>query len=60
MKDGEALKIFAMKVLWKVYGPVQNNDGTWRGPMNFRLNNLIKGTITKICQDSKMSIADAL
>ena len=36
------LLIFERRVLRKIYGPTQNNDGTWRIKTNEELETLIK------------------
>jgi hypothetical protein len=34
-------KIFEHRILRKIFGPVQNEDGSWRIRMNYELNELI-------------------
>jgi hypothetical protein len=36
------LLVFERRVLRKIYGPIQNNDGTWRIKTNEELETLIK------------------
>ena len=36
------LLVFERRVLRKIYGPTQDNDGTWRIKTNEELENLIK------------------
>jgi hypothetical protein len=37
------LLVFERRVLRKIYGPTQSNDGTWRIKTNAELETLIKG-----------------
>ena len=39
------LLVFERKVLRKIYGPTQDNDGAWRIKTNEELENLIKKKI---------------
>jgi hypothetical protein len=34
------LRIFEHRILRKIFGPVQNEDGSWRIRMNYELNEL--------------------
>jgi hypothetical protein len=36
------LRIFERKILRKIFGPVQNEDGSWRIRMNYELSELVK------------------
>ena len=36
------LRIFERRILRKIFGPAQNEDGFWRIRMNYELNDLIK------------------
>jgi len=36
------LRIFERRILRKIFGPVQNEDGSWRIRMNYELNKLIE------------------
>jgi len=36
------LRIFGRRILRKIFGPVQNADGSWRIRMNYELNELIE------------------
>jgi hypothetical protein len=36
------LRIFECRILRKIFGPVQNEDGYWRIRMNYELNKLIE------------------
>jgi hypothetical protein len=36
------LRIFENRILRKMFGPVQNEDGSWRIRMNYELNKLIE------------------
>jgi len=40
-RDEQHLRIFKRRVLRKIFGPVQNEDGSWRIRMNYELNELI-------------------
>ena len=37
----EHLRIFERRILRKIFGPVQNEDGSWKIRMNYELNELI-------------------
>ena len=39
--DEQNLRIFELRILGKIYGPVQNENGSWRIRMNYELNELI-------------------
>jgi len=41
-RDEQYLRIFERRILRKILGPVQNEDGFWRIRMNYELNDLIK------------------
>jgi hypothetical protein len=41
-RDGQYLRIFGCRILRKIFGPVQNEDGSWRIRMNQKLNELIE------------------
>jgi len=40
-RDEQHLKIFERRTLRKIFGPVQNEDGSWRIGVNYELNELI-------------------
>jgi hypothetical protein len=40
-RDEQNLRIFERRILRKIFGPVQNEDGSWRVRMNYELNELI-------------------
>jgi len=40
-RDEKYLRIFECTILRKIFGPVQNEDGSWRIRMNYELNELI-------------------
>ena len=40
-RDVQHLRIFERKILRKIFGPVQDKDGSWRIRMNHELNELI-------------------
>jgi len=39
--DEQHLRIFGPRILRKIFGPMQNEDGSWRIRMNYELNELI-------------------
>jgi len=41
-RNEEYLRIFERRILRKVFGPVQTEDGSWRIGMNHKLNELIE------------------
>jgi hypothetical protein len=50
--------IFERRILRKIFGPVQNEDGSWRIGMNYELNELNrKRTHSKIYKKQKNSLA---
>jgi len=40
-RDEQHLRIFKRRILRKIFGPVQNEDGSWRIRINYELNELI-------------------
>jgi hypothetical protein len=40
-RDEQHLRIFERKILRKIFGPVQDKDGSWRIRMNHKLSELI-------------------
>jgi hypothetical protein len=40
-RDEQHLRIFERRILRKLFGPVQNEDGSWRISINYELNELI-------------------
>ena len=40
-RDEKHLRIFERRILRRIFGPVQNEDGSWRIKMNYELNELI-------------------
>jgi hypothetical protein len=40
-RDEQHLRIFERRILRKIFGPVQNEDGSWRIRINYELNELI-------------------
>jgi hypothetical protein len=40
-RDEKHLRIFGCTILRKIFGPVQNEDRSWRIRMNYELNELI-------------------
>jgi hypothetical protein len=43
-QDEQNLRIFERRILRKICGPVQNEDGSWRVRMNYELSELVKNT----------------
>jgi hypothetical protein len=41
-RNEQYLRIFERRILRKIFGSVQNEDGLWRIRMNYELNDLIK------------------
>ena len=41
-RDEQHLRIFERRILRKIFGPVQNEDGSWRIGVNYELNELIE------------------
>ena len=49
--------VFERRVLRKIYGPTQDNDGAWRIKTNEELENLIKrNKYCKICKITKITL----
>jgi len=44
-RDKQYLRIFEHRILRKIFGPVQNEDGFWRIRMNYGLNDPMKTQI---------------
>jgi hypothetical protein len=56
-RDEQYLRIFERRILRKIFGPVQNEDGFWRIRMNHELNDLIKNADIEICKKKKNGLA---
>ena len=41
-RDEQYLRIFERRILRKIFGPVQNEDGFWRIRLNYELNDPLK------------------
>jgi hypothetical protein len=41
-RDEQHLRVFERRILRKIFGPVQNKDGSWRIRMNYELNEQIE------------------
>ena len=55
-KDELMLGIFERKILRRIFGPVRNNDGSYRILMNHELDNLIKGAnITRFVKSRRIA-----
>jgi len=48
-RDEKHLRIFERRILRKIIGPVQNEDGSWRIRMNYELNELIENADVQGC-----------
>jgi hypothetical protein len=54
-RDEKYLRIFERRILRKIFGPVQNEDGFWRIRMNYELNDLIKNAdIVRFVKSKRM------
>jgi len=54
-RDEKYLRIFERRILRKIFGPVQNEDGFWRMRMNYELNDLIKNAdIVRFVKSKRM------
>jgi len=47
-RDEQHLRMFERRILRKIFGPVQNEDGSWRIRMNYELNELIETADSEI------------
>jgi hypothetical protein len=55
-RDEQYLRIFEHRILRKIFGPVQNEDGFWRVRMNHELNDLIKNAdIVRYLKSKRMA-----
>jgi hypothetical protein len=54
--DQNRLLVFERRVLRKIYGPTQDNDGTWRIKTNEELENLIKKKYYEIYKITKITL----
>jgi hypothetical protein len=55
-RDEEYLRIFECRILRKIFGPLQNEDGFWRIRMNHELNDLIKNAdIVRFVKSKRMA-----
>jgi hypothetical protein len=41
-RDEQNIRIFERRILRKIFGPVQNADGSWRIRMNYEMSELVK------------------
>jgi len=55
-RDEQYLRIFERRILRKIFGPVQNEDGFWRIGKNYELNDLIKNAdIVRFLKSKRMA-----
>jgi len=55
-RDEQYLRIFERRILRKIFGPVQNEDGFWRIRMNYELNDPIKtADIVRFVKNKRMA-----
>jgi hypothetical protein len=55
-RDEQYLRIFERRILRKIFGPVQNEDGFWRIRTNYKLNDLIKNAyIVRFVKSKRMT-----
>ena len=47
-RNEQQLRIFERKILWKIFDPVQDENGIWRIRKNHELNELIGSEDSKI------------
>ena len=54
-RDEQYFRIFEHRILRKIFGPVQNDDGFWRIRMNHELNDLISNAdIVRFVKSKRM------
>jgi hypothetical protein len=47
---------FECRILRKIFGPVQNGDGSWRIRMNYKLSEVVKNTdIVRFIKSGRMA-----
>ena len=56
-REEKHLRILERRILRKIFGSVQNEDGSWRIRMNYELDELIENTDSKIYKKQKNSLA---
>jgi hypothetical protein len=57
-RDEQHLRICERRILRKIFGPAQNEDGSWRIRMNYKLNELIgNADIVRFIKIKKNSLA---
>jgi hypothetical protein len=55
-RDEQCLRIFERRILRKIFGPVQNEDGSWRMGMKYELNKLMENAdIVRFIKRRKIS-----
>jgi len=58
-RDEMYLRIFECRILRKIFGPVQNDDGSWRIGMNYELNKLIENAdIVRFIKSGRIALLD--
>jgi hypothetical protein len=54
--DEQQLRTFERKILRKIFGPVQNSDGSWRIRMNHELDHFIQGAdIVRLIKNRRLA-----
>jgi hypothetical protein len=55
-RDEQNLRIFERRILRKIFGPVQNGDGSWRIRMNYELSKLVQNAdIVRFTKSRRMA-----
>jgi hypothetical protein len=55
-RDEQHPRIYERRILRKIFGPVQNEDGSWRIRMNYELNELIENAdIVRFIKSKRIS-----
>ena len=54
-RDEQHLRTFELRILRKIFGPVQNKEGSWRIRMNYELNELIENRIVRFTKSGRIA-----
>ena len=49
-RDEQHLRLIERTILRKIFGPVQNGDGSWRTRMNYELNEIVENEPDYVCR----------